>query len=136
MRCPWVGHGCCVHCYLQQGCAYDISVHVQNHIRQTNKCALRRWQRRWLGLSVHFNQPLLYPVGSAFSFSYHVQEILSYFRVGRWILFWVSRRPCAFFWLGCMIWLWLLCDHVLENQTFQLFLFAQKLFKNKKERFG
>ena len=49
--------------YLQQGCAYDISVHVKNHIRQTNKCALRRWQRRWLGLSVHFNQPLLYPVG-------------------------------------------------------------------------
>ena len=32
---------------------------MKNPIRLRDKCALRRWQRRWLSLSAHFNQPLL-----------------------------------------------------------------------------
>jgi hypothetical protein len=36
-----------------------VAVHKKNPIRLRDKCALRRWQRRWLSLSAHFNQPLL-----------------------------------------------------------------------------
>ena len=49
--------------HLHQGCACVICAHVKNHIRLRDKYALRHWQRRWLSLSVHFNQPLLLSCG-------------------------------------------------------------------------
>ena len=54
--------------YLCQGCACVISAHVKNHLRLRHKCDLHCWQRRWLSLSVHFNQPsLLYWPGGCVS---------------------------------------------------------------------
>ena len=49
--------------HLHQGCACVICGHVKNHIRLRDKYVLRHWQRRWLSLSVHFNQPLLLSCG-------------------------------------------------------------------------